>query len=435
MKRHSLILQFPLAITCLLGLGQMANAEEDPLVAITTSSNFDNSVPAILNYAQQAQDKASTGSVRNSSKSQKRVTASDKKNAPDAKLSEQQGWLTQKDATIRQLQTQLAAMNEQEETNAQKEAELTAQIKTLQAQLDAQKQQNSGLADVQKQSASLESQLKEKAALLESLTQKLNDSDQAHATQVSALQEQLNQESQAVKAKETELAKLTTDFTQFKDEAAKKASVVDLKLIPQQQAYSIGVSLGNDVLQELNTRESQGVKVDHDAVMLGINDVFKGTLALDESTRNKSLNAASQALLENLSKAESQAIKEGKAYQQKFAKQKGTEFKDGVYSRIDYAGQEAIGPEDTVVVVMKETLPDGTVISDMEAAGKVWSQPLSAYPPIFSGPLKRLGNHGSITVVVPPDLAYGSKGLPPKIPPGATMTYSIRVVDVIKKSK
>lgn len=435
MKRHSLILQFPLAITCLLGLGQMANAEEDPLVAITTSSNFDNSVPAILNYAQQAQDKASTGSERNSSKSQKRAVASDKKNAPVAKLSEQQGWLTQKDATIRQLQTQLAAMNEQEETNAQKEAELTAQIKTLQAQLDAQKQQNTGLADVQKQSASLESQLKEKAALLESLTQKLNDSDQAHATQVSALQEQLNQESQALKAKETELAKLTTDFTQFKDEGAKKASVVDLKLVPQQQAYSIGVSLGNDVLQELNTRESQGVKVDHDAVMLGINDVFKGTLALDESTRNKSLNAASQALLENLSKAESQAIKEGKAYQQKFAKQKGTEFKDGVYSRIDYAGQDAIGPEDTVVVVMKETLPDGTVISDMEAAGKVWSQPLSAYPPIFSGPLKRLGNHGSITVVVPPDLAYGSKGLPPKIPPGATMTYSVRVVDVIKKSK
>jgi len=435
MKRHSLILQFPLAITCLLGLGQMANAEEDPLVAITTSSNFDNSVPAILNYAQQAQDKASTGSERNSSKSQKRAVASDKKNAPVAKLSEQQGWLTQKDATIRQLQTQLAAMNEQEETNAQKEAELTAQIKTLQAQLDAQKQQNTGLADVQKQSASLESQLKEKAALLESLTQKLNDSDQAHATQVSALQEQLNQESQALKAKETELAKLTTDFTQFKDEGAKKASVVDLKLVPQQQAYSIGVSLGNDVLQELNTRESQGVKVDHDAVMLGINDVFKGTLALDESTRNKSLNAASQALLENLSKAENQAIKEGKAYQQKFAKQKGTEFKDGVYSRIDYAGQDAIGPEDTVVVVMKETLPDGTVISDMEAAGKVWSQPLSAYPPIFSGPLKRLGNHGSITVVVPPDLAYGSKGLPPKIPPGATMTYSVRVVDVIKKSK
>ncbi|HKN04607.1 MAG TPA: FKBP-type peptidyl-prolyl cis-trans isomerase N-terminal domain-containing protein [Buttiauxella sp.] len=435
MKRHSLILQFPLAITCLLGFNQMANAEEDPLVAITTSSDFDNSVPAILNYAQQAQDKSSTGSVRNSSKSQKRVTASNKKSTPDAKYSQQQGWITQKDATIRQLQTQLAAMNAQEETNAQKEDELTAQIKALQGQLDSQKQQNTGLADVQKQSALLESQLKEKGTLLDSLTQKLNDSEQQRATQVSALQEQLNQENQAVKTKEAELAKLAADFTQFKDEAAKKSSVVDLKLAPQQQAYSIGVSLGNDVLHELNTRESQGVKVDHDAVMLGISDVFKGTLALDESTRNKSLKAASQALLENLSKAESLAIKEGKVYQQKFARQKGAEFKDGVYSRIDYAGQDAIGPEDTVVVVMKETLTDGTVVSDMEAAGKVWSQPLSAYPPIFSGPLKRLGNHGSITVVVPPDLAYGSKGLAPKIPPGATMTYSIRVVDVIRKTK
>ncbi|KFC84001.1 FKBP-type peptidyl-prolyl cis-trans isomerase N-terminal domain-containing protein [Buttiauxella agrestis] len=435
MKRHSLIFHVPLAITFLYGLSHPANAEEDPLAVITASSNFDNSVPAILNYAQQEQGKPSSGSVQVAPKTQKRVQASDKKSSLDTKYSQQQGWLTQKDATIRQLQMQLADKNAQEETFSQKEEELTTQIKALQTQLGAQKLQNTELADVQKQSALLEAQLKEKGTQLETLTQKLNDNQQQHSTQVSTLQEQLNQESLAVKAKEAELAKITSDFSQFKDEAAKKSAVVDLKLVPQQQAYSIGVSLGNDVLQELNTREAQGVKVDRDAALLGISDVFKGTLALDESTRNKSLAAASQALYENLSKAESQSIKEGKLYQQKFAKQKGVEFKEGVYSKIDYAGQEAIEPEDTVVIVMKETLTDGTVITDMDAAGKVWSQPLSAYPPIFSGPLKRLGNHGSITVVVPPDLAYGSKGLPPKIPPGATMTYSIRVVDVIKKTK
>ena len=65
----------------------------------------------------------------------------------------------------------------------------------------------------------------------------------------------------------------------------------------------------------------------------------------------------------------------------------------------------------------------------MEAEGKVWSQPLKSYPPIFLGPLKRLGNHGAITVVIPPNLAYGSEGKPPKIPPGATMVYTVRIVD------
>ena len=45
------------------------------------------------------------------------------------------------------------------------------------------------------------------------------------------------------------------------------------------------------------------------------------------------------------------------------------------------------------------------------------TQKLDAYPPVFRGPLKRLQNHGSVTLVVPPDKAYGSKGLPPKMPP------------------
>lgn len=104
-------------------------------------------------------------------------------------------------------------------------------------------------------------------------------------------------------------------------------------------------------------------------------------------------------------------------------------FKDGVYSRIDYAGEGKILDSDTVTVTIKETLIDGTVINDMEAEGKVWSQTLKSYPPVFLGPIKRLGNHGSITVVIPSELAYGSEGRPPKIPPGATMVYSVRIVD------
>ncbi|WP_254913865.1 FKBP-type peptidyl-prolyl cis-trans isomerase, partial [Klebsiella pneumoniae] len=67
--------------------------------------------------------------------------------------------------------------------------------------------------------------------------------------------------------------------------------------------------------------------------------------------------------------------------------------------------------------------------NDMEAKDQALTQKLDAYPPVFREPLKRLQNHGSVTLVVPPEKAYGSKGLPPKIPPGATMVYSVRIVD------
>ncbi|WP_411165342.1 FKBP-type peptidyl-prolyl cis-trans isomerase [Klebsiella oxytoca] len=179
----------------------------------------------------------------------------------------------------------------------------------------------------------------------------------------------------------------------------------------------------------LSTRSSQGIKISKDTVLQGILDSFSGKIALDEKARNKALFDVSKKVFQHLHKIEQQMVNEGKKYQQKFAKQKGVVFKDGVYSRIDYAGEGKILDSDTVTVTIKETLIDGTVINDMEAEGKVWSQTLKSYPPVFLGPIKRLGNHGSITVVIPPELAYGSEGRPPKIPPGATMVYSVRIVD------
>ena len=76
---------------------------------------------------------------------------------------------------------------------------------------------------------------------------------------------------------------------------------------------------------------------------------------------------------------------------------------------------------------MKEKLTDGTVIQDMDLSGKVLSQPLSEYPPLFREAISHLHNHGSLTMVVPPALAYGETGYPPKVPPNATMVYELRI--------
>lgn len=81
---------------------------------------------------------------------------------------------------------------------------------------------------------------------------------------------------------------------------------------------------------------------------------------------------------------------------------------------------------------MKETLAGGRVIQDMDRSGKVLSQPLSAFPPLFREAIGYLKNHGSLTMVVPSALAYGEAGYPPQIPPNATMVYQLRIVDVGK---
>ncbi|TNJ98706.1 peptidylprolyl isomerase [Klebsiella quasipneumoniae subsp. similipneumoniae] len=245
---------------------------------------------------------------------------------------------------------------------------------------------------------------------------------------VAAYRLQADKDNAQLRMKEDEIQLLRTQLTVPPRNTTGKTAA-KLSAPGEQQAYAIGASMGTEALNVLTTRRTQGVNVDADLVLQGIEDAFSGQLRLGEQERNKALFDISQQVFQNLNKIEQKNISAGQKYQQAFARKKGVVFKEGVYSRIDYPGKGKISGNDLVTVVIKEMLTDGTVINDMETKDQALTQKLDAYPPVFRGPLKRLQNHGSVTLVVPPDKAYGSKGLPPKIPPGATMVYSVRIVD------
>ena len=245
---------------------------------------------------------------------------------------------------------------------------------------------------------------------------------------VAAYRLQADKDNAQLRMKEDEIQLLRTQLTVPPRNTTGKTAA-KLSAPGEQQAYAIGASMGTEALNVLTTRRTQGVTVDAGLVLQGIEDAFSGQLRLGEQARNKALFDISQQVFQNLNKIEQKNISAGQKYQQAFARKKGVVFKEGVYSRIDYPGKGKISGNDLVTVVIKEMLTDGTVINDMETKDQALTQKLDAYPPVFRGPLKRLQNHGSVTLVVPPDKAYGSKGLPPKIPPGATMVYSVRIVD------
>ena len=245
---------------------------------------------------------------------------------------------------------------------------------------------------------------------------------------VAAYRLQADKDNAQLRMKEDEIQLLRTQLTVPPRNTTGKTAA-KLSAPGEQQAYAIGASMGTEALNVLTTRRTQGVNVDAGLVLQGIEDAFSGQLRLGEQERNKALFDISQQVFQNLNKIEQKNISAGQKYQQAFARKKDVVFKEGVYSRIDYPGKGKISGNDLVTVVIKEMLTDGTVINDMEAKDQALTQKLDAYPPVFRGPLKRLQNHGSVTLVVPPDKAYGSKGLPPKIPPGATMVYSVRIVD------
>lgn len=200
---------------------------------------------------------------------------------------------------------------------------------------------------------------------------------------------------------------------------------------PAQQSYAAGVALGRDIQTMLAERKNWGINPDKTVLLAGVIDTFNGHYQLSDAQLTRALAESEKAVNDARNQAAKVQTSKGEAFVTEFKKKKGTQKSpSGFWYRIDYAGDEAIKENARVDIVVKESLTDGSVIQDMDRSGKVMSQPLSAYPPLFREAIGHLKNHGSLTMVVPPALAYGETGYAPQIPPDATMVYELRIVDV-----
>jgi len=196
------------------------------------------------------------------------------------------------------------------------------------------------------------------------------------------------------------------------------------------EAYAIGMSLGDEILQMQAENRNWGTSSDQTIVLAGIVDAFKGQAKLSTDVLRKTLKEVSSRVEKDQKSLTTKLDKATKAYLQRFTKMKGThKSPSGFWYNISYIGDTPLPKNAALDVVVKESLTNGDVITDMDTSGMVLTQPLADYPPVFSEALSKLKNHGSITIVVPPELAYKDRGLPPKIPPNATMVYNLRIAE------
>ncbi|EMK1730662.1 FKBP-type peptidyl-prolyl cis-trans isomerase [Salmonella enterica] len=244
------------------------------------------------------------------------------------------------------------------------------------------------------------------------------------------------QQTDALTAEKVALEK-TVQSLQQQNKTQKTAKQLSLKTASQRRAYAAGVIYARDVREALDSNRLLGVSLDSTAMMAGLNDVLSGqTLQLKE----KELAAAGQDL-EKVTSEGFRNVTEGQKKQaevwlKNFRKGKGVVRDDaGFWYQVTYEGDgDRLKPEDIIDVVVEESLTNGKVISDMDRAGNSLRQKVREFPPVFAAGLARLKNHGQITLVVPPELAYGDRGYPPDVPPGATMIYRVRVADRITES-
>ncbi|MEG9795517.1 FKBP-type peptidyl-prolyl cis-trans isomerase N-terminal domain-containing protein [Serratia marcescens] len=334
-----------------------------------------------------------------------------------------------------QTRDRLRRAQQQQERAQDRQARLQADLKN---RLDAAEQDRvalqTRLSDAQHATQSLTATadaLKAQLARAKTAEAALRQTQTQTQQQQNELQQQRTSLQAALDASVTQVANVTAELAAAQKRAPASLQADSLKRPSVRQDYAAGVSLGEEILQMYAERQRWGVTVDKRTLLAGLIDTFNGQRQLDEAALNQALAVAEKQVTQARDKTVSTQKTQGDNYIATF--KKDTRVKTtpaGAWYRIDYAGDGAIPADAILDVVVKETLTDGTVIQDMAASDAVLSQPLAQFPPLFADALRQLKNHGTLTLVVPPALAYGDKGYPPNVPPNATMVYTLRIAEV-----
>lgn len=87
---------------------------------------------------------------------------------------------------------------------------------------------------------------------------------------------------------------------------------------------------------------------------------------------------------------------------------------------------------DTVKVHYHGTLLDGAVFDSSVQRGQPASFPLTGVIKCWTEGVQEIKVGGKSRLVCPADIAYGDRGSPPKIKPGATLIFEVELLEIVK---
>jgi FKBP-type peptidyl-prolyl cis-trans isomerase FkpA/FKBP-type peptidyl-prolyl cis-trans isomerase FklB len=79
------------------------------------------------------------------------------------------------------------------------------------------------------------------------------------------------------------------------------------------------------------------------------------------------------------------------------------------------------------------TLTDGTVFDSSVQRGQPATFPLSGVIKCWTEGVQEIKVGGKSKLVCPSDIAYGDRGSPPKIKPGATLVFEVELLEIVKQ--
>jgi len=194
----------------------------------------------------------------------------------------------------------------------------------------------------------------------------------------------------------------------------------------QKTLYALGLLLGTNIKPFALTPEELAI------VRAGLSDaVTNAKPQVDLNTYGPKVNELAQ---KRAASGSDDAKKTGQEFSDKVAKEPGaTKTASGIVIRTITPGSGASPTVDDVVKVHYEgKLVDGTVFDSSIKRGEPAEFPLKGVVPCWTEALQKMKKGEKAQIVCPSSAAYGDRGAPPTIPPGATLSFEVELLDFHK---
>ncbi len=201
---------------------------------------------------------------------------------------------------------------------------------------------------------------------------------------------------------------------------------VELETDEQKTLYAIGVALSQQLQAFTLTDE------EIEFVNAGLADgALQRPSKVEMQTYGPKIKELAQQRVAAVVKRQ---IESSKAFLEKAAAEPGAVTTDSgaIVTPIKEGTGATPKAEDTVKVHYQGTLTDGTVFDSSVERGEPVTLPLSGVIKCWTEGVQKIKVGGKSRLVCPADVAYGNRGAPPNIKPGATLVFEIELLDIVK---
>jgi FKBP-type peptidyl-prolyl cis-trans isomerase len=128
--------------------------------------------------------------------------------------------------------------------------------------------------------------------------------------------------------------------------------------------------------------------------------------------------------------------KDAQVFLDKMAKEKGGQKTESglIFFEVEPGKGESPKPTDTVKVHYHGTLRDGTVFDSSKERGTPATFPLNRVIPCWTEGVQKMKVGGKAKLICPSAIAYGDRGAPPKIKPGAPLVFEVELIGIETKA-